>query len=387
MQQKTINSYLTVSILILVALPLLASYWLLDEVLKGATSLAIKPEQQYLLESYREDLKALRRLNPDKEAEYKARFQQASDELLVYQQPELLKQILRDTWLTYYLILFICVLSFASLAAVWLSRKVARAYNKLTEKDIANAKKIQELSYFDQWQTITRKLAHEINNPLTPIEMMVSNLNRSYLRSSPENYQKTLQDTQTVVSEEVQKLKHMVRHFSRFSKLPEPELKATNLAEYCSDFVRQHQNAWEKLELTFRGSTELGAKTMVQLDPLLFNQCLHNLINNALQANPQLSEVNVELSLFSKASGEVGLRVFNTGKTITSDDCKLIFQIYHSSKRHEDNMGLGLPIVKKIVLDHGGNIQCTPVSSGAVFDITLPVTNTSVQESNRSSKK
>ena len=378
MTQKTINTYLTIAIAMLAVIPLLASYWLLDEVLKGAISLAVKPEQKYLLESYQEDLKELRELNPEKEPIYKSRFQQASNELLIHQQPEIVQQVLRDTWLTYYLILFLSILIFTLLASVWLSRKVAKAYKILSHKDIANAQKIQELSYFDQWQTMTRKLAHEINNPLTPIEMMVSNLSRTYNRTDPETFQQILQDTQSVVSEEVHKLKHMVRHFSRFSKLPSPELLPTDLTDYCTNFVRQHQHSWERLNLSFHGNSVKNS-SQVLLDPLLFSQCLHNLINNAQQANPDLPELEVQLQLQPSDVNEVLLRVFNKGKAIDEEEAELIFQMYHTSNNHQDNVGLGLPIVKKIILDHRGGICCVPLHNGAAFDITLPVVTTKAE--------
>lgn len=351
--------------------PLLASYWLLDEVLNSAIGLAVKTEHQQLLEHYRDDLKTLRERDPDNEATYKARFLQASDELLIYQQPELLRQVLRDTYLTYYLVIFVVILFCAFVCAVWLNQKVARSYNRLVARDIKKAQKIRELSYFDEWQTIASKLAHEINNPLTPIEMMVSNLQRLYGTTDPAVFKASLQDTQSVVREEVQKLKEMVAHFSQFAKLPEPNLKNINLMAHCHAFIRQYQHAWPQAEIKVVEHDNPG-NAPVALDPLLFNQCLLNLLNNAVQANQTLAHIDINLSIKVENNHETSLTVFNTGETIKEEESARIFQMYYSKQSSDDNMGLGLSIVKKILLDHGGDIACLPVKNGAAFKITLP---------------
>ncbi|MFT7431676.1 MAG: nitrogen fixation/metabolism regulation signal transduction histidine kinase [Colwellia sp.] len=371
MKNKRINAYLIGAVLTLAVIPLLASYWILDEVLRSAIGLVVKPESQQLLEQYRDDLKALKRLEPHKEHEYKRRFLQVGDELLIYQKPQLLQQVLHDTYITYYLTLFIVVLIFSIIAAVWLSRKVARSYKTLLASDINKAKKIQELSNFDEWQVIASKLAHEINNPLTPIEMMVSNLSRVYHNTSADTFKENLNDTQMMVSEEVQKLKGMVNHFSKFAKLPEPVFKTTDMIEYCTIFIRQHQNAWPQAKLTLVTHNNVK-NTLISLDNLLFNQCLINIINNAVQANLKQPQLNISLTIKLENETDISLIVFNDGIPIETEKFKIIFKMYYSDSG-EENMGLGLAIVKKIVLDHGGDITCLPLVSGTAFKILLPL--------------
>ena len=371
MNNKRINAYLIGAVLTLAVIPLLASYWIVDEVLHSAISLVIKPESQQLLQHYRDDLKQLKKLDPDKNQEYKGRFLQVSDELLIYQEPQILQKVLTDTYLTYYLILFVGVLILSLLTALWLNQKVARSYKKLLFDDIQKAKKIQELSNFDEWQIIASKLAHEINNPLTPIEMMVSNLSRVYMNTSADTFRENLNDTQIMVSEEVKKLKEMVSHFSQFAKLPEPVLKTVRMAEYCTSFIRQHENAWRQIKLTLSIDNKIK-NTFVALDSLLFNQCLINIINNAVQANQTMTQLKVTLTIKLENDTELSLIVFNDGLPIDTDKSKAIFRMYYSESGKE-NMGLGLAIVKKIVLDHGGDISCLPLTSGAAFKINLPL--------------
>ncbi|WP_177207942.1 sensor histidine kinase [Pseudoalteromonas denitrificans] len=352
--------------------PLLASYWLLGEVLHSAIALVVKPDTQQLLRNYRDDLKTLKRLDPDNQKEYKVRFLQATDELLIYEKPQLLKKILQDTYLTYYLVLFIAVLLLSLLTAIWLSHKVARSYKVLSASDVKKAEKIQELVYFDEWQAIASKLAHEINNPLTPIEMMVSNLSRTYENTTPKVFEESLNDTKDVVSEEIYKLKNMVSHFSQFSKLPMPVFKSCEIAQYCTTFIRQHQNAWPNVVFTLEIKAQVS-NVSVDIDHLLFNQCLINVITNAVQANQESEQLNISLILSLENESDITIEIFNDGMPIDISNTEVIFKMHYSSKSTKENMGLGLAIVRKIVLDHGGNIICRSILEGAAFKISLPI--------------
>ena len=215
-------------------------------------------------------------------------------------------------------------------------------------------------------------VAHEINNPLTPIEMMVSNLSRVYLNADPKSFKENLNETTSVVSEEVYKLKEMVSHFSQFAKLPEPVLKEANIAEYCERFITQHQNGWPVVK--FRVLTENDVKNInVKIDHLLINQCLINIINNAVQANPTKDTLQISMSLKCENSAEISMVLFNDGVKIDNKTQKHIFKMHYSSKKSAENMGLGLAIVKKILLDHNGDIICLPLDKGAAFKINLPI--------------
>lgn len=376
MKNNHIKGYLIATILMLSMLPLLASYVLIDEVLNSAISLVMKDDTQQILQSYSSDLKRLKTFDPTNEQGYKKKFLQVSDELLIYQQPELLKGLLQETYLSYYLFLFVLVLAFSLAIAFFLSQKIARSYQKLALSDVSKAKKLQELSHFEQWQALAAKLAHEINNPLTPIEMMVSNLAKIHNKGDAELFKQNLTDTQIMVSEEVTKLKGMVSHFSRFAKLPEPQLQITHIFTYCQDFIRQHQGAWPSVTLTIIDSLKenrhVESDISVNMDKLLFNQCLINIINNAVQANSKLQQLDIKITL-TLAQNNVHLVVFNSGKNIDANQCNKIFNLHYSSNEHHENMGLGLAIVRKIVLDHGGEINCLPKKNGAAFQINLPV--------------
>ncbi|WOH38273.1 ATP-binding protein [Thalassotalea fonticola] len=372
MQTKRINAYLIGAILMLSVLPLIASYLLLDEVLENTIALVVKTETEQVLQSYQNDLKHLKKLEPALAAHYKATFMQVSDELLIYQQPELLKGVLRDTYLTYYMILFVIVLLLSFTAAVLLNRRVALSYKTLMDSDVEKAKKLQELRYFDEWQQVAAKLAHEINNPLTPIEMMVSNLQRIHGKVDKASFADSLKDTESVVQEEVYKLKQMVNHFSQFAKLPEPVIQSCLINEYFNNFIRQYQQAWPSCVLSLTIEDELLTMA-IAIDPLLINQSLINLINNAVQVNKNLKQINVVISVTLLDKKSLSVIIFNEGKSITKDKQAVIFNMYYSTQDHKENKGLGLSIVKKILLDQGADISCLLEDKGAAFQIILPL--------------
>ncbi len=372
MQSKQINAYLIGAILMLSVLPLIASYLLLDEVLESSIALVVKPETEQLLQSYQQDLKHLKELEPQMADHYKSTFLKVSDELLIYQQPELLKEVLRDTYLTYYMILFVSVLLVSFFLALLLNRQVSISYKKLVKSDIDKATKLQELSYFDEWQQVAAKLAHEINNPLTPIEMMVSNLHRIHGKVDDVSFADSLKDTEKVVQEEVHKLKQMVTHFTQFAKLPEPIIQSCLIDEYFSNFIRQYQEAWPSCSLSLNCEGDLTSVT-VAIDPLLINQSLINLINNAVQVNKGLKQMKVTISVKQLDQKQLSVIVFNEGKAIALDKRNIIFNMYYSTQEHKENKGLGLSIVKKILLDQDADICCLAENKGAAFKITLPI--------------
>ncbi|PCK07394.1 MAG: hypothetical protein COA42_14560 [Alteromonadaceae bacterium] len=376
MNNQSIRWRLAGAILILSFIPLVASYFLVSEVLDSVISLHTDSNAGEIFKEYQADLKKLKILDDKNSHLYKQKFYQLEEKLLIHEEPAVLKGILRGAFLTYYLVLIVFIMLFSCLVAVVLSRSVARSYKKLSMDDLQKSKKLQTLQYFDEWQEIARKLAHEIKNPLTPIEMSMGNLLRNHGVVSEQDYQGQLQDTYQVVNEEVKKLRDMVNHFTQFSKLPEPEFESLNIIEYLERYIHENSSFRPKLLITLYCS-EAMTNICVRLDVRLFSQCLANVLGNAEEANPRLTEIIVNISVNTSVNtlvpGNVVLTIHNEGKAIDAGERDKLFNMYYTTKPAGENMGLGLPIVKKILLDHGGDIENVPSEDGATFSITLPV--------------
>jgi signal transduction histidine kinase len=382
MKNNLVRYYLIAAILTLALLPFLASYMLLNEILDSATSLVVEPSTTQMLKNYQQDLKKLRNLNPEYTEKYKEKFNNVSEQLMIFQQPNLVKKVISETYLAYYLILFAAVLIFSIIAAIYLSRKVTRSYSHMVMSNLAQEKKIQALSYFDEWQIIAGKLAHEINNPLTPIQMMVSNLSRLHEKSDRVSFAQSLNNTENVVSEEIEKLKAMVRHFNKFSKLPEPDFQYLDLLSHLTQFIEQYSPAWQSVNFTvdIAANIDQNQGIVIKADGILLNQCFINLVNNAIQANPHINPLEIKFSLAIQRTEHkdhwLKLIVFNQGRVIAKKERENIFKLYYSVKhtsQSSENMGLGLAIVRKIILDHKGDIQCLSSNEGAAFEVSLPL--------------
>ena len=211
-------------------------------------------------------------------------------------------------------------------------------------------------------------LAHEIKNPLTPIEVLVTSLSKAYLGKSREEFLAHLQETQVMVGEELHHLKATVNKFSEFARLPQVQLAEMDLVEFIGRLVKALPDLGSRADVELHAPQE---KVPVRIDATLFRQVLANLIRNGIEANPE-RRVRFRLSIEKHAAAAV-LRVGNDGVPVDAAIAPRMFDPYISSKSGKDNMGLGLAIVKKIVLEHAGDIRYEERDRHPEFTITLPL--------------
>jgi signal transduction histidine kinase len=344
---------------------------MLDDILDSSISLGVNNKTSRILTNYQDDLKKLRAYDPVNEKEYKEKFFRVQESMVVFEQPKRLTALVKSSYMMYFLVVFITILLLSVTAAFMLSRKVSRSYSKLLKSDMDKSNRLQALEYFDNWQHTAASLAHEIKNPLTPIEMMVSNLGHAYHEYAPDDFEKKLQLTQNIVLEEVTRLKSMVNHFHNFSKLPTPDRVLTNFLEFIKETVNGYQSAWPNVEVSILVSPKITAIN-VMLDPLLFKQCLLNLFQNAIEANNSLDHLKIKLT-FEVEQQTLIFGFANLGASLSLEQRKRLFQVGFSTKNQRSNSGLGLSIVKKIILEHQGDIQSCDCEFGVAFKISLPI--------------
>src|SRR5262245_38369807 len=218
------------------------------------------------------------------------------------------------------------------------------------------------------WQEVARRLAHEIKNPLTPIQLAVQELASKYRGDDPA-YGRLLATAQEILNEEVGSIRRLVDDFSAFAKLPKVEPAPVDLAQVVEDFARSHPEWQEYLKVERNG--QVGALC----DRMLLRNVLANLVENAVQAAEAAGrrpEIRLAVS-DSPAERGARLTVDDNGPGVPADARERIFDPYVTTKEH--GTGLGLAIVRKIVLDHGGDVhvddQPSPLG-GARFVVTLP---------------
>jgi nitrogen fixation/metabolism regulation signal transduction histidine kinase len=254
--------------------------------------------------------------------------------------------------------------------------KLARAFNRMLSEVEMSRSRIEYLQRISAWQEMARRLAHEIKNPLTPIQLAVQDIHRRYDGESKE-YQKLLDTTLEVVEDEVGTLRRLVSEFSDFARLPRAELEQADLAEFLQELSerpllaedeRLRDAAPDGADAPSIGFEIEKAPAPVQIDRQMLRRVLINLVRNAAQAMKGKGRIVVRLHRDGDA---FHLDVDDDGPGVPSGMREQIFDPYVTTKT--DGAGLGLSIVKKIVIEHHGSILATESPlGGARLRVRLP---------------
>ncbi|WP_129648959.1 sensor histidine kinase [Peristeroidobacter agariperforans] len=358
---------LFLTILVMSAAPLLAAFYLLDQTLATSLNLGFNPQVVRVLDRSSEHLRTLGRLDAEHRDAYRAHFEEVQSLKQVYSDPALIRRGIEGSLKIYFGAGLIATVLLAVLAAALLSRRIAGRYRLVFEELTSQREKVRYLQEMSSWQELARMLAHEIKNPLTPIEVLVSSLSRSYLQKTEPEFRAQLAKTESMINEELAHLKNTVNRFGEFAQLPQVVVAEQDVAEVLAQQVKILAHAIECAEIDLRVQTS-GVRA--RIDSTLLRQVLTNIVRNGLEANPDRL-VRFVVDLTSDAS-EVRLTLTNDGVPVPTNLAPRIFDPYVSSKTGNNNMGLGLAIVKKIVIEHGGDIAYIEQAGQPAFVITLP---------------
>ena len=222
------------------------------------------------------------------------------------------------------------------------------------------------------WGEVAQRLAHEIKNPLTPIQLSAERLRRNCLESMDSKHAELLDRSTRTIIEQVQSMKEMVNAFSEYARMPKVELQPVHLEGVVTDVLHLYEGDEVGVEMLV--SVDEGLPE-VEADPGRIRQLLHNLIKNALEStrNTEKAVVCVSLKKVELAAGEgVELRVDDNGPGIPDHLITKLFEPYTSTK--EKGGGLGLAVVKRIVEEHSGLIYAeNKPRGGASIVIQIPI--------------
>jgi len=248
---------------------------------------------------------------------------------------------------------------------------VAAAFNFMMEDLRSSKERLVIAERIAAWQEIARRLAHEIKNPLTPIQMAMDTLRKTWKKQHP-SFGEILEESTATVMEEADRLKHIVSEFSAFARMPKPEFGRLDLNELVRSALALYQGGAAPVEIKL-----FAPLPHIDADRNQLNQVVLNLVENARDAIGQRPDGHI---LVSTRLGEAGDRamliVEDNGPGIPGDLKDKVFAPYFTTKHAKGGTGLGLAIVHRIVSDHGGRIAVadTP-GGGARFAIELPLRN------------
>ncbi|HSU39607.1 MAG TPA: ATP-binding protein, partial [Polyangiaceae bacterium] len=255
---------------------------------------------------------------------------------------------------------------------------LAREFNRmLTEVETSRAR-IEYLQRISAWQEMARRLAHEIKNPLTPIQLAVQDIHRRYEGKNPE-FQKLLDTTLEVVEDEVGTLRRLVGEFSDFARLPQAELEPADVSEFLSELAERPLFGEEERRsdsdapgLAPRIEFDVPKEqALAKIDRQMLRRVVINLVQNAVQALAQTKRPGHVVVRLGRQGGSLVLDVDDDGPGIPPELRAAVFDPYVTTKT--DGTGLGLAIVKKIVVEHHGTISAEQSpEGGARLRVRLP---------------
>jgi two-component system, NtrC family, nitrogen regulation sensor histidine kinase NtrY len=243
---------------------------------------------------------------------------------------------------------------------------LARSFNHMTAELAAQRERLVQTERVAAWRELARRLAHELKNPLFPLQLTVENLSRARQLPEPE-FDEVFQESTRTLGMEIANLKKIIGRFSDFSKMPRPQLERIDAADLVERVRALYATACGENVIL---QTHVADGPMpLDADPELLYRALSNLVLNAMDAMPNGGTVTISAK---PAGSAIELTVGDTGEGLTPEECERLFTPYYTTKEH--GTGLGLAIVQSIVADHAGTIAVeSHAGSGAKFIISLPM--------------
>ena len=223
------------------------------------------------------------------------------------------------------------------------------------------------------WSEMARRLAHEIKNPLTPIQLAAERLQHKYHRASPEDREEMLDRLTTTIVNQVETMKAMVNTFSEYARPPVMAPERVDLNLLIEEVAELYKSADPAASITLDLKQDLP---LITADPRKLRQVFNNLLNNALEAGRRAESMALSIStsrVSESAMDYIETRIRDSGEGISEDIIATLFEPYVTTRRQ--GTGLGLAIVKKTVEEHGGQVLANNNADGpgACLTIRLPV--------------
>ncbi|HYU34855.1 MAG TPA: ATP-binding protein [Thermoanaerobaculia bacterium] len=381
-----------------------AALWLFERQISAAWfRLGLQPELLATLESSLEDQKQLARLDPARRAEYHRRFETTRGLL---QHLQILEHNRREILQRYEMVLLTLVGGVLVVAGtVHLvrqgrrERRIARLRDALSQlssgrddvvvgdrgRDVLgriaamieetsriiarDRRRLAALQNLSGWQETARRHAHEMKTPLTAARLELARLQQLAGGEAPPPSDEVRQVAGSVV-EELDRLGRFAQELTGFARLPRPRRERHDLGKVVADFAGTFAAAWPNLDLRLEQRPEDGDFT-VEVDREMLRRALVNLCDNSSLARKE-GRGTVTLRL-DGTPRDVVLDVSDDGPGIPDEVRPRVFEPYVTTRQPGEGMGLGLPIAKKILLDHGGDLELRRTSpAGTTFRLLLP---------------
>jgi two-component system nitrogen regulation sensor histidine kinase NtrY len=246
---------------------------------------------------------------------------------------------------------------------------LADSFNRMTQELLQQREQLVQSERVAAWRELARRLAHELKNPLFPLQLTVENLVRAR-EQSPEQFDEVFRESSATLLSEIANLKAIISRFSEFSRMPQPQFQPVylneimqNVARLLQAQLRTGESAAIKCRMELAGDLEA-----IAADAELLYRAFSNLALNALDAMPQGGTLIMRTS---QSGSRAMVEIADSGSGLTAEECERLFTPYYTTKTH--GTGLGLAFVQSVISDHGGTISVrSEPGNGTTFTIELP---------------
>ncbi len=246
-------------------------------------------------------------------------------------------------------------------------------FNSMIDKLKNQQDKLLSNERHEAWETVARKMAHEIKNPLTPIQLTIDNLNSKYLPDLAQEKKIKYQENLKTILKQIKQIENLVNEFSDFARMPKPHIKQNDLIKVLDENIELLKKIDNSINFKINNKTK--NKVVINFDNEQFNRLFFNLLKNSIESikekvkktNKSLKNIDIEIN---QRRDYITVNLTDTGEGFKDKKTKDIIKPYYTTK--EKGTGLGLSIVDKIINDHNGSIKFLNTNNGAKVQIILP---------------
>ncbi|HEX3662290.1 MAG TPA: HAMP domain-containing sensor histidine kinase [Acidobacteriaceae bacterium] len=250
---------------------------------------------------------------------------------------------------------------------------LARSFNNMTRQLSEQRDRLVQTERVAAWRELARRLAHELKNPLFPLQITVENMVRAR-RLPAREFDEVFAESTATLQTEIANLKTIIGRFSDFSKMPKPQSIEMDAREAVWRVVKLYSPALEEKHIQM--GTSIGSEALPILgDSELLHRALSNLVLNAMDAMPEGGTLTISVA---RAGEMARIAIADTGTGMTPEERERLFTPYYTTKQH--GTGLGLAIVQSVIADHNGSIAVESAEGGGTrFVIGLPLVEEKIE--------
>ncbi len=222
---------------------------------------------------------------------------------------------------------------------------------------------------YKAWGNLSRKLAHEIKNPLTPIQLTIDRIRTKYTGQITNEDQQSFKENLKIINSQIKQIENLVNEFSDFARMPKPTLKRNNLVKLLNENIKLLSEINKSIEINFNKKND---EILLECDKEQISRVFINLIKNSIESIEQKVEKNPDFKKkilidISSNNDHILISIEDNGVGFDKNNIKEILNPYYTTKKN--GTGLGLSIVNKIINDHKGELEFIPINNGAKIQI------------------